>query len=289
MQGAGDSLRGTLLPDTEAGRALGHRIAALTDTVLAVECTDEDVTPPFGFVFEGRPDRVQGPPSRAHFAQFWLSRFPIHVRVQGGGCLPEELLVEPTGFKALYALHRKEYTGAAEQLPERDRVKLKQLLSLPMNEHYDWNSAEDAWTAGGRNGNVVFVLAHSDGDRLEIEDLGLNSSVFSRRFSRCETGPGTVLILNCCTSAAGGEGSSLLSAIARPGFSGLIGTEAEILNTHALRCGTRLMWDMCYANRTLGQAFDALQASDDPDILPLNLFYSCYADRDFRLNGALAQ
>jgi hypothetical protein len=288
LQGAGDSLRTTLLPNTEPGRALAQTINSLTNRLLAVECTDEDVTPPLGFVFEGRPGQVQGAPCRAHFSGFWLSRFPIHVRVQGGGCEPEELVVEPIGFKALYALHRPEYEDAAENLSDIDRRKLTELLTLPMRQHYDWDSAEDAWTKGGSNGNVVFILAHSDGDRMVVEDLGLDSSVFARRFSRCDTGPATVLILNCCMSAAGGEGASLLSVIARPGFSGLIGTEAEILNTHALRCGTRLMWDMCFGSRTLGQAFDEMQSSDDPDVFPLNLFYSCYADRDFRINGALA-
>ena len=287
LQGAGDSLRMALIPDTEQGRALARCIDGTPDLLLAVECTDEDVTPPLGFVFEGRPGRVQGPPSRSHFANFWLSRFPIHLRVQGGGCEPEQLIVDRMGFKALYALHRPEFEDAVECLSEPDRQKLKQLLALPLRHHHDWDSAEEAWDNGGRNGNVIFVLAHSDGDRMFVEDLGLDSAVFSRRFSRCEAGPATVLILNCCTSAGGAEGASLLSIIARPGFSGLIGTEAEILNTHALRCGIRMMWEMCFNNCSLGQAFDELLRSDDPEIFPLNLFYSCYADRNFQVTGAL--
>jgi hypothetical protein len=90
-----------------------------------------------------------------------------------------------------------------------------------------------------------------------------------------------LLILNCCLSVTGGEGGSLLSAAARKGFCGLVGTEAEILNTYALRCGTRLMWELCANGLPLGEALDAMQSAED--LFPLNLFYTCYAQRDFQL------
>ena len=64
-------------------------------------------------------------------------------------------------------------------------------------------------------------------------------------------------------------------------FADLVGTEAEILNTYALRCGTRLMWDLCFSGRSLGEALDAMQSAED--LFPLNLFYTCYAQRDFKL------
>jgi hypothetical protein len=91
-----------------------------------------------------------------------------------------------------------------------------------------------------------------------------------------------LLILNCCLSVTGGDGGSLLSAAARKGFfCGLVGTEAEILNTYALRCGTRLMWELCFKARPLGEALDAMQKAED--LFPLNLLYTCYAQRDFQL------
>jgi hypothetical protein len=90
-----------------------------------------------------------------------------------------------------------------------------------------------------------------------------------------------LLILNCCLSVSGGEGGSLLSAAARKGFCGLVGTEAEILNTYALRCGTRLMWELCFNGRSLGEALDEMQSAED--LFPLNLLYTCYAQRDFQL------
>ena len=80
---------------------------------------------------------------------------------------------------------------------------------------------------------------------------------------------------------AGPGSTSLLSAAARKGFCGLVGTEAEILNTYALRCGTRLMWELCFAGRPLGEALDEMQSAED--LFPLNLLYTCYAQRDFQL------
>jgi hypothetical protein len=60
-----------------------------------------------------------------------------------------------------------------------------------------------------------------------------------------------------------------------------VGTEAEILNSYALRCGTRLMWELCFNGLPLGKAIDAMQSA--ADLFPLNLLYTCYAQRDFQL------
>ena len=96
-----------------------------------------------------------------------------------------------------------------------------------------------------------------------------------------------LLILNCCLSAAGGEGGSLLSAAARRGFCGLVGTESEILNSYALRCGTRLMWELCAHGLPLGAALEAMQSAED--LFPLNLLYTCYAQRDFQLQRPISR
>jgi len=45
------------------------------------------------------------------------------------------------------------------------------------------------------------------------------------------------------------------------------------------------MWELCANGRTLGEAFDRMQRAED--LFPLNLFYTCYAERDFRLNGPI--
>jgi hypothetical protein len=170
-----------------------------------------------------------------------------------------------------------------------DSGRLKRLTLLPVNDHYDWASARRACASICETNNIVFVLAHSDGDWLELAD---NEKIDCQGFARMlHTGrtesSAVLLVLNCCLSATGNEGRSLLSAVAQPGFCGLIGTEAEILNSFALRCGTRLMWDLCFNGLTLGKAFNEMQRPED--LFPLNLLYTCYADRSFRLQRPLDQ
>jgi hypothetical protein len=75
--------------------------------------------------------------------------------------------------------------------------------------------------------------------------------------------------------------------VTKRGFCGLIGTEAEIQNTHALRCGISLMWEICAKSRTLGDAFNEMQSAKD--LFPLNLLYTCFAARGFHLANPVAQ
>jgi hypothetical protein len=80
--------------------------------------------------------------------------------VQNGGCEPDELRLDPEGFRALYALNRIEFDDAAEGLDSAQQQQLKRLLKIPDKERYDWTSAKDAWDKC--ISNVLFVLAHSD-------------------------------------------------------------------------------------------------------------------------------
>ncbi|HZT07800.1 MAG TPA: hypothetical protein VFC51_12270 [Chloroflexota bacterium] len=287
LQESGQGLYDAIFDGSGPAADLRKAIDALKpDGELLVHIADDDVTLPFGFLFEGQIKAPPESPRRAHFDQFWLSQLRITVVVQNSGTDDERFLcLDPKEFRALYALNRAEFELAVEALDPRETRQLRSLLNIPLKEHYDWSSAREAWDSCV--GNVFFVLAHSDGDILSLSDSTLDSGSFSKRFNRPGDGPLTLLILNCCLSIMGAAGGSLLSAVARPGFSGIVGTEAEILNSVALRCGTQLMWNLCANGRTLGEAIDALQQSDDPTVFPLNLFYTCYARREFRLSSPL--
>jgi hypothetical protein len=201
--------------------------------------------------------------------------------IDGGPC--GSLVIDPGSFKSLYALHKRELENAAAYMGD-DRERLDLLLkTIDFGRgYYDWPNAERACDeVAGWNG-VVFVFAHSDGDILELESTTIDSLQFAEMLQRNRGAAQTALIvLNCCLSATGGENCSLLGSCAASGFCGMIGTEAKILNTHAIRCGTRLMWGLCADGLSLGEAFDRMQ--NDADLFPLNLFYTCYADRRFRL------
>jgi hypothetical protein len=257
-----------------------HRGAELT-----VHCSDDQTTLPLGFVYK---DDTPAPaltadiaPSRADFAGFWLDRFKLTMRIAGGRC--NELVVDPSTFKSLYALHREDLEAAAGYMGD-DRERLNRLLTtIEFREgYYDWACAERACDDIADCNSVVFVFAHSDGDYLKLDDSTIDCIQFAEMLQRNHSERHTaLLVLNCCLSVAGGENCSLLRAASEPGFCGLIGTEAEILNACAIRCGTRLMWDLCAEGLTLGESFDRMQKAED--LFPLNLLYTCYADRGFRL------
>jgi len=281
LEGYGRGLFAALFPpDNPEARQKAEELRNLPKgTRLKVYCSDSEVSLPLGFINDGEISLPTTGPSLDDFAAFWLSRFEITMHVDGCGC--DNLAVDPEKLKALYALHEKELLGAANWLGE-DHDKLTRLLTIPAKDHYNWASVKKAWDTIRDDDNIIFVLAHSDGDWLllsETSQLDCNSLLNLLHKPRSTS---TLLILNCCLSAQGGEGASLLSVIARQGFCGLVGTEAEILNTYALRCGVRLMWDLCAKGLSLGQAFAAMQS--DKSLFPLNLFYTCYADREFRLN-----
>jgi hypothetical protein len=279
----GQALRSALLNEDDArSQELLRAIESLrSGAEIRVNCSDDEVSLPLGFVFEGEVEAPIGKPSRADFAGFWLNRFKITMLVEGSGCGLERRSIDPQSLKALYALHRTEVENALPYLG-CDTLKLKQLTLLPVRQYYNWDTAKRAYATIRDADNIIFVFAHSDGDYLSFGDSSVDCNTFSLNLHK-DRDPNhpVLLILNCCLSITGGDGGSLLSAAARKGFCGLVGTEAEILNTYALRCGTRLMWELCFNARPLGEALDAMQSAED--LFPLNLLYTCYAQRDFQL------
>jgi hypothetical protein len=289
---SGKALRAALLREDAGAGPLAEALAAAPiGTALKVSCSDEDVTFPFGFVCEPDADTADLPvlqpddkrkyrPSLKDFERFWLFRFRISMLVQGSGCVAGALTVNPDSLRALYALHRTEFEASVDDLG-LDCNNLRQFLKLRVGDHYDWNSAQRAWRSMDTSDSIVFVLAHSDGDILRLQDSQMESLQFKDMLEKRSGRGATLLILNCCLSATGAGGASLLSSVARQGFCGLVGTEAEILNSKALLFGTRLLERLLKNGEPLGDALDALQSDDG--LFPLNLFYTCYADRSFKL------
>jgi hypothetical protein len=256
---------------------------------LKIHCSDEQVTLPLGFVFSGERASASAAiayPCREDFSGFWLDRFKLSLLIEGSRC--QALDIDPATFRALYALHRGELEAIEERLGI-DRGRLELLLSqIEFKEPYfDWDRAERAYDKVVDWNHVVFVFAHSDGDWLTLDGSKMDSTTFTEMLQRNKRETETTLvILNCCLSLSGDEHCSLLRSVSADGFCGVIGTEAEILNTYAMRCGTRLMWSLCAHGKSLGEAFESMQ--HDTDLFPLNLLYTCYADRRFKLTQPLS-
>ena len=148
LQQRGRALRSTLLNEEDPrGRELLSVIENLpAGTELRVSCSDDEVTLPLGFVFEGEIGARGERPSRADFVGFWLDRFKITMLVEGSGAGQERRSVDPQSLKALYALHRTEVEHSLPYLGE-DLVKLQQITSLPVRQYYDWDTAIRAYNS----------------------------------------------------------------------------------------------------------------------------------------------
>jgi hypothetical protein len=267
------------------------------DDELIIHCPDNAVTLPFGFVCDpslGNPDDADEPPAvtnpgRADFDGCWINRFDITMLLNGAGC---ELHIDRETLRTVYALHAAAIEQAIEELNEArldsEVQRFLTLSALEIGKQNQWSLVRKACAKLADFNGVVFVLAHEKDGDLHLADVNARIDCLdfatllwqSRRKDRSK-----LLILNCCASAVGAEGNSLLGAVAQKGFCGLIGTEAEILNTGALRCGSRLLWEMYFNGKPLGAAFRAMQ--DAPDLFPLNLFYTCYAERGLQLDRPL--
>jgi hypothetical protein len=268
----------------EGARALLNKLSTLKDgDEILVQCSCDEVTLPLGFLYRFPVEEAPLVYGKQDFDGFWMNRYKITMLIEGSNCDENALAIEPDSFKSIYALHETEVDAAWDYLMDDGPKfsKLRELRCLSTQEHGNWNKVRAAF-ASGKNWNVVFVLAHSDGDWLKLADSSIACQDFADMLQMDHPAGGAeLLILNCCNSATGGVQRSLLSSVAADGFCGLIGTEAEVLNSHALRCGTYLMWELCAHGKSLGEAFDLMQL--EKSLFPLNLFYTCYADRRFRL------
>ena len=97
----GEALHSALL-DQDGSLELSRAIEELEPGAeLRVNCSDDEVSLPFGFVFEGDVEAPVGKPSRADFAGFWLHRFKITMLVEGSGAVKERRSIDPLSLKTL--------------------------------------------------------------------------------------------------------------------------------------------------------------------------------------------
>lgn len=266
------------------------RLASLPEeTLVTVHCSDQAVTIPFGFLFDGNAPLSIIQPSRADFDGFWINKYNINVRLNGPDVETSNAL-DKNNFRAIYAFNRAEKDDALAELVDakldEELQQFESLTTIDQRDHYDWINVGNACKKIEDNHVIFFVFAHHDNNSL---DLGCaeskNWADLKKIFRTRSESSVRLVIFNCCASAVGGEGGTLLSSVVQQGYCGLIGTEAEINNVGAMRCGIRLMWHLCAKGRNLGDAFEEMQNSDD--LFPSNLLYTCYAARDFRLNAPI--
>ena len=263
---------------------------------LEIILCDETVHVPWGFVFD---QEASDPPAKFNqsvedLADFWLICFKLGVRFQGG----RSRLPKPgcAGGRSLYALHEDLFTRARAALRKRSEEldhRLDELLGGDALTATTWTDCRQHWRQIAEEyDSIVYMFGHSDGERIiladgrEAVDAVLPASSFGTSFrKRSDTRTASICILNGCRTAAPSASqpwpASFLSATRRPGFFGFVGTETEVPNDFASRYGVKLLWRLCREGQSLGDAFDALRR--ESDLFPLNLLYTCFANRNFRL------
>jgi hypothetical protein len=257
---------------------------------LEVDFDTENDTIPIAFAHDGSPlnVNVSDNPSIEGFDGFWLRKF----RKQSLFLTNSTHAIGPASaetFRALYTTDPTEWETALS-LQAADQAFLdtaKRVWGINVGCKKDWTAAREAWSEIACSDNILLFFGHSDGVYIEIGHESKASSTLRDWFHRPPSPGSTLLIVNACLSLRPHErgGTSILSLGARPGFAGMVGTEAEISNSYALKCITRLINDLCFNSYTLGDAFDLMRA--DEKLFPLNLFYSCYGDRSFQLSTPL--
>jgi hypothetical protein len=273
---------------------LQTKIEAGVDKELTIFVEDENVTVPIGFAFDGRVMPPSAHPSIGDFDGFWLTRFSKIqtwlTTTDNDNDNLDEVVVDSDNFRALYAVDQQEWQDALSIIHERRSAtttdKYFRIFDIDVGCKSTWDETVEAWEEIAKFDNILFFLAHSDGVSIQLSGEKRLSYSLKNVFKKTALSS-TLVIANTCMSLSGNRtgGTSILSLAARRGFAGLIGTEAEILNSYALLCGARLINDICYEKCDLGQAFERMRK--DPTLFPLNLFYSCYGDSSFRLKTPL--
>jgi len=287
LRNHGKDLRDLLIDDLHN---LQTKIESDTEKELNVYVDDENVTVPIGFAFHGGVIGPSSLPSINDFGGFWLTRFSkIQTWLTSDNL--DEIIVDSDNFRALYAVDEQEWQDALSVIGERRLAisdKYFRIFDIKVGCKSTWDEAVEGWQEIADFDNILFFLAHSDGVSIRLSGEQRLSLSLKNAFKKTLKPSVTLIIANTCMSLAGNRsgGTSVLSLARRQGFAGLIGTEAEILNSYALLCGARLIHDICYERCNLGEAFKRMR--EDPTLFPLNLFYSCYGDSSFQLRTPLS-
>jgi hypothetical protein len=273
-------------------RSLVERVSSARNAELTIFVDDENVTAPVSFACdEDRNDGVSLKPSQSDFDQFWLSKFS-KISTWLNSSSASESKSKDERSRALYAADRDLWQAAHEIASERwpqFSETLARISEIDCGCQYSWDDAGRAWKSILDYDNILVFFGHSDGTSISVSGQEKHSAALKTLFSKQEHPSSTLLIANTCMSLAGNRrnGTSIVSLSARAGFAGLIGTEAEISNDYALLCCSRLINDLFFEGCELGEAFDNMRS--DPTLFPLNLFYTCYGDRNFRLSAPLSR
>lgn len=295
-----------ILQDHSRGVAAGR----LAPVKLAIVLRDDNVFVPWSFIFDAdavpelSAEAAGGgrPLSLGDFRGFWLSQFHIRQCHSGLARLPPMPRKTPD-FHGLHIVNEQLFTDAMDILRNRgnaaSRVNDVFFQSVrPGSLVRDWAATRAEWARiKDVNDSLVFVFGHSDGETLELcrtpatherRRYMMSSADFKYLIQKVDAASASICFLNACRTAApdpntGGAlfNASFLKATRQKGFHGFIGTEAEVGNADSLQYASEFLYLVYAEGLSVGEAFDTLAARED--LLPFNLYYSCFAMPEFRI------
>jgi hypothetical protein len=254
--------------------------------------SDASVHIPWNFVIRAESSSLPAKKTETikDFSQFWISALAITSRFNKSELLPLKRRTRED-CKVLYALHKERYLAAKKILLPEEQSRFDKLLSYEVKDATTWDRCREKWTGISDSDSILYIFAHSDGQRLflnnkkENEDGSdfLDAARFLKTFrKKGSTTSATVCFVNGCQTSAGLGRNSFLAVTSGIGFQGFIGTEAEVSNEFAIRYGIEFMDRLYLKGLTVLATMNELLIH----LFPQSLLYSCFAHGDFRIEPA---
>lgn len=279
--------------DSTSAEYLKAEIESKLDRIDLTVFSDGNVAIPWGFVFRHQPSAIKhATNSIADFDGFFSSIFRISIRFHRMQPPCDDSLPRST-LKTLFALHKDSFNNARRLLSPSYASLLARLDRLMQNDVgycTDWKACKVKWDAISDCNSIVYLFGHSDGISLALADeVGGNRLSNEYRIETDElvsvflkpknNRSNTVYFINGCRTACGSMGDGFLSATSGPGCHGFIGCESEITNDFATQYAAEFLDLLCEGGKSIAECFEELRNR----LFPLSLWYSCYADPEFRI------
>jgi hypothetical protein len=294
---AGEELRVALFTDLQgqyATKLVQHLESQPPGTWLTV-FSDASVQVPWNFVLFGDPNELP-PPAQAlqDFDRFWSGCFKIVTRFSSTEFPPSA--VSRSNLRTLLALHASRFASAEELLSRRYpdiHDKIEQLLQFQVGAQDNWDKCRSSWRNISQNDSILYVFAHSDGQKLYLKDEDRIDETDRHRYAISTTGFQTIFakprdthsnslcFINGCRTADGKLGDGFLSVTSGVGFHGFIGSEAEISSDWATRYAVEFLHGLIIESKPVHEVYNELRAR----CFPLSLWYSCCAEPNFRVTA----
>ena len=142
--------------------------------------------------------------------------------------------------------------------------------------------------------SAIYIFGHSDGSQISLKGEPSTVSNSDKRRYILDSGnfPGiflkekvctskTICFINGCRSGGPATGDAFLSVTSSDGFTGFIGTEAEISNVEATCYAVAFLDLLLNEGKTVLQIMESLRE----DMFPASLWYTCFGDPTFHLEG----